>query len=353
MKTSIIVLAHGSKINSGNDGLFKIVEMLKVTNKWDSVEPGFLQLAEPDLAGAISKVVNEGAKRVVIIPLLLFNGNHVRKDIPFEIENQKKMYPGVEFLYAGNLGADERIAQIATDRINDVLIKSNNGNSSQYEQFAASYNTNPDSIINESFETIDKLLDLIGINDMPEIYKPIIKRIIHTTGEPEYAKSIIISDGAVEAGIKAIRDGKSIVTDVNMVKSGISKKILNDFCGNIECKIADQDVADKAKKTGQTRAITAMNESITEMENGIVAIGNAPSALFHVVDLVKHGKANPALIVGVPVGFVGAAESKAVLRMTKIPHITNIGRKGGSPVAVTIVNALLNMARDPELTIDY
>ena len=148
IKTSIIVLSHGSKVASGNDGLFKIVEMLKISNKWDSVEAGFLQLAEPNLKQVIEKVVKEGSRRVVVIPLLLFSGSHVVKDIPREIDEQRKVYPDVEFLFAKNLGADERIAQIASDRINDVLRDS----SLVGNQVAdSSYIDNPEDIANESF----------------------------------------------------------------------------------------------------------------------------------------------------------------------------------------------------------
>lgn len=346
VKTGIIALSHGSKAPSGNDGLFKIVEMLKVMNKWGSVEAGFLQLAKPDLKDAIEKVVGEGAKRVIIVPLLLFSGNHVRKDIPLEIEKQMERYPGVEFIYAKNLGPDERIAQIVTDRINDVLRENGCSRSNKSREFAASYISNPDLIIKESFSTIDKLLEIIGAEGVPSINLPIIKRIIHTTGDPEYGKSFVICQGAVEAGIAAVRKGKSIVTDVNMVKAGINKKTIRRFGGKVVCKIADRAVASKARKMGQTRAITAIDESISEIDGGIVAIGNAPSALFHLVDLVENGKALPGLIIGVPVGFVGASESKEALQGLDVPYITNLGRKGGSAVAVTIVNAIFNMAKD-------
>jgi len=346
IKTSIIVLSHGSKVASGNDGLFKIVEMLKILNKWESVEAGFLQLAEPDLKQVIEKVVKEGAKRVVVIPLLLFSGSHVVKDIPFEIDKQRKVYPEVEFLFAKNLGADERIAQIAADRINDALRGSSFQGRDSTLVSENSYMDNPEEIANESFRTIDKLLEIIGIGVMPSVNLPIIKRIIHTTGDPEYGKNFIITEGAVEAGIDAIKSGKTIVTDVNMVKTGINKRLVSSFGGDVICKIADEDVALAAAKSGLTRAITAIESSIDEINGGIVAIGNAPSALFHLVNLVLECKVKPALIVGVPVGFVGAAESKEALRGLDIPYITNVGRKGGSPIAVTIVNAILNSAKD-------
>ncbi len=117
MKTGVIVLAHGSKVKSGNEGLFKVVEMLRAMEKWDMVDACFLQLAKPGLSEGVKNIVEKGAKKIVVMPLLLFSGNHVLKDIPDEIENEKSKYPEIQFFYARNLGADERIAQIAADRI--------------------------------------------------------------------------------------------------------------------------------------------------------------------------------------------------------------------------------------------
>ena len=121
IKTGVVVLAHGSKVKSGNEGLFKIVEMLRAMGKWDMVEAGFLQLAKPGLTEAVEDIVGRGAERVVVMPLLLFSGNHVLKDIPEEIEKEQKKYPDVEFCYAKNIGADERIAQITRERIEDAV----------------------------------------------------------------------------------------------------------------------------------------------------------------------------------------------------------------------------------------
>ena len=121
IKTGVVVLAHGSKVKSGNEGLFKIVEMLRAMRKWDMVEACFLQLAKPGLTEAVEDIVGKGAKRVVVMPLLLFSGNHVMKDIPEEIEKEQKKYPDVEFCYAKNIGADERIAQITGEKIEDAI----------------------------------------------------------------------------------------------------------------------------------------------------------------------------------------------------------------------------------------
>ena len=121
IKTGVIVLAHGSKVRTGNEGLFTIVEMLRAMGKWDMVEPGFLQLAKPGLTEVVEVLVDRGAKRVVVMPLLLFSGNHVLKDIPEEIDIERKKFPDVEFCYAKNIGADERIAMIVSDRVDESV----------------------------------------------------------------------------------------------------------------------------------------------------------------------------------------------------------------------------------------
>jgi len=120
LKTGVIVLAHGSKVKSGNEGLFKVVEMLRAMGKWDMVDACFLQLAKPGLSEGVKNIVEKGAEKIVVMPLLLFSGNHVLKDIPDEIENEKRKYPEIQFFYARNLGADKRIAQIAADRIDET-----------------------------------------------------------------------------------------------------------------------------------------------------------------------------------------------------------------------------------------
>jgi precorrin-8X/cobalt-precorrin-8 methylmutase len=336
MKTGIIVLSHGSRVNGGNDGLFKIVEMLQNMGRWDIVRAGFLQLAEPTFPQSVNDIVEEGAQRVVIIPLLLFAGNHVKKDIPMEIEVEKQKYPHVEFLYAKNLGPDERIARIAADRIDEAL-KSKQAHKEEKGEFES-----PQAILNESFRIID---GLVNLSNLDEVCRPIVRRVIHASGDPEYAGSLIIHPRAVEAGVNAIKTGKRIITDVNMVKAGISKKVVERSGGSIVCRIADAETAANATSSGKTRAVTVIQRSTEEMTGGIVVIGNAPTALFEIINLVNEEKAAPALIIGVPVGFVGAAEAKEALSGVSIPYITNVGRKGGSAIAVAITNALIEIAK--------
>ncbi len=333
MKTGVILISHGSKISSGNDGLYQVADMLRAMNRWDMVEAAFLQLARPGFDEAVKKAVEDGANRIVVVPLLLFKGNHVYKDIPEMMEREKEKYPQVEFIYTNNIGADERIALIAADRVHEALVEKQYAGKPRIEQ--------PQAIADESFEIIDKLVDLESV---PALHRPIIQRAIHATGDTEYAYNMIFHPHAVEAGIRALQGGKNIVTDVNMVKAGISNGPVEKFGGRIICKIADKSVAEGAKSLEKTRAAVSMQRATDEMRDGIVAIGNAPTALFELIDLIKKGEAKPALVIGIPVGFVGAVEAKRALQDVTVPYITNQNRKGGSAVAVAIANAIIKLA---------
>lgn len=193
----------------------------------------------------------------------------------------------------------------------------------------------------KSFEIIEGLL---GRHSFSEKELAIVKRVIHTTGDIEFGKELIIHPQAIDRGVSAIRSGCNIITDVNMVKAGIREKVLNSFGGGLYCFVNDEDVIKEAAGQGKTRSALGMQRAMPLLANGIVAIGNAPTALFEIIRLINEDGLRPALIVGVPVGFVDAAESKDELLKVDIPYITNKGRKGGSPVAVAIVNALIILA---------
>ncbi len=201
----------------------------------------------------------------------------------------------------------------------------------------------PDAIEAESFRIIESEM---GPHDFSVIEWPVVQRAIHSTADFELGRSMVFHPRAVEAGIAALRKGAHVVADVQMIQAGISAAYLAEFGGRVLCYMADPDVATKARAEGTTRAIQCMRKAAREAPGAIYAIGNAPTALLELVRLVEDGEASPALIIGVPVGFVSAAESKEQLgRQGLVPYITNRGRKGGTPVAVSITNALLRMAR--------
>ena len=172
----------------------------------------------------------------------------------------------------------------------------------------------------------------------------VFSRIIHAAGDPEYAPIIRIHPEAIQAGCQALKAGCNIYCDVEMVRTGINKRKLAEYGGSVHCLIADPGVATVAKEKGITRSMAAMRKFGEQLNGSIVAIGNAPTALFEVLKMIKEDHIKPALIVGVPVGFVGAAESKELLHTTSsVPYITVLGNKGGSPIAAASVNAVMYM----------
>ncbi len=172
----------------------------------------------------------------------------------------------------------------------------------------------------------------------------VVRRMIHTSADFEYIQTVCFNNHALEKGIRAIQDGRRVVTDTNMARVGIRKGEIESFGGQVICLMADPGVAKKAKKHGTTRALAAVDHACDQMEGGIYVVGNAPTALLRLIELIRQGKASPALVVGFPVGFVNAAESKEELMGLDIPYITNRGRKGGSNIAASVVNALAIMA---------
>lgn len=183
---------------------------------------------------------------------------------------------------------------------------------------------------------------------MPEERLPIIKRVIHATADFEFGSSLFFHPDAIRTGIEAIRAGKDILTDVEMVRTGINKRLLGRWGGKVLCGLGP-DQGGMKRTEGKTRAEAGIEEALKEKNSiGIIAVGNAPTALLKVIERLTGADA-PAplpLVVGVPVGFVKALESKVLLRAQQFPFITNLSRKGGTPVAVAIVNALLKMAGD-------
>ncbi len=199
----------------------------------------------------------------------------------------------------------------------------------------------PNEIENLSFEIID---DEAGNHNFDEKEWSIVRRMIHTSADFEYMKSVLIHPRAVATGIHAIRSGQNIITDTNMARSGIRKKSIQAFGGETICLIEDLSVANIARSNDTTRSREAVDLSVEKMEGGIYVVGNAPTALLRLIDLIKENKAKPALVLGFPVGFVNAAESKALLAELDFPYITNSGRKGGSNIAASVVNALIILA---------
>ena len=202
----------------------------------------------------------------------------------------------------------------------------------------------PGDIEKRSFEIIASELKDMGISLDPEM-DPIIRRAIHTSADFDYAKTLLFSDHAVSIARKLISEGADIVTDTNMALTGINKRCLAEYGGQVKCYMADEAVAAEARTRGVTRASVSMEHAAADIGSSgrrtIFAIGNAPTALITLRTLYDQGLFTPDFIIGVPVGFVNVVEAKELILETDIPYIINRGRKGGSNVAAAIVNALL------------
>jgi len=192
----------------------------------------------------------------------------------------------------------------------------------------------------ESFQIIEDNCDL---SKFSEDEKMVVKRLIHTTGDFEFADMTIFSHEAVSKGLEALKNKKNIICDVNMVKTGITQKYLDAAGVETHCFINHEEVVQKAKEQNKTRSECAMEYAAENFPDAIYAIGNAPTALLKILELHKEGKINPALVVGLPVGFVMAAESKEMLTESDLNFITNKGNKGGSPCASASINALVKI----------
>ena len=200
-------------------------------------------------------------------------------------------------------------------------------------------NVKPMDIEKRSFAIITEELGY----ELPEDKAPIIKRCIHTSADFDYAQNLMFSDDVVEKALKALKNGACIVTDTQMAKAGINKKALQKFGGEVYCFMTDEEVAEIARKNGTTRATASMDKAAALQKPLIFAIGNAPTALVRLYELIEDGKLQPELIIGVPVGFVNVVQSKELIMQADVPYIVARGRKGGSNIAACICNALLYM----------
>lgn len=329
IKDRILLIGHGSPKKEANNVeiigrlLHQAVHPLCTGN---CVKVAYLQFVEPNLMSAIQECVNDGAKKLIIHPFFLSSGMHVTKDIPEIIDEARNRYPEVDFYYSEPLGVHQKLVEIVLDRIYSI----NGIRASDIEK--------------RSFDIITDEDDFSGI---PSEQLPIIKRVIHATADFEFKNTMVFHPDAISAGINAIRAGKDILTDVEMVRTGINKNLLGEWGGKVICNIQNMQQDDAEHKT---RAERGIEEALKDNNNiGIVAVGNAPTALLKVIELLSKphlGQNGEMLVIGVPVGFVNAIESKMLLSAQNFPFITNCARKGGTPVAVAIVNALLKMAKE-------
>ena len=327
-RKAVLVLGHGSKAEGANETLRRMAASIGEKGGYGFVLPAFLQLAAPDIKEAIETMVGKGYTDITVMPYFLYMGLHVKDDIPAELEEARKRHPGLILTMTRCIGFDERLVSVAVDRIEETAVRT--------PPTQSPFSQHP--IEKESFRILSDELDGDGVDPAT---LPVIKRVIHTTADFEFKEILRFSPGAVEAGVAAIRSGCDIITDVKMVESGITGGRLKPFGITVRCFSSDDDVAAMAASSGMTKTAASMRKAAPFLAGSVVAVGNAPTALSELLKMIREGGPRPALIVGVPVGFVGAAESKDELMDSGLPFIASKGRKGGSTVAAAIVNALL------------
>lgn len=205
----------------------------------------------------------------------------------------------------------------------------------------------PNEIEKRSFEIISQEL---GDRRLDTENEAVIKRVIHTTADFEYVDTLCFSEHVVSRAVEVLKQGATIITDTNMAFSGINKPALQKLHGEVHCFMSDEEIALAAKKRGTTRAVASMDKASELPGNLIFAIGNAPTALVRLYELITEGKVHPKLVIGVPVGFVNVVESKELIMGCGVPYIVSRGRKGGSNVAAAIVNTLLYQATERRLS---
>ena len=332
-KKAIMLLGHGSKAPEANETLRKAARAVEERGGYGMVLPAFLQMEKPDFQEGVDALVAKGFNDITVMPYFLYMGLHVTQDLPAEMEEARARHAGLRIALTKNLGFHDKLIDITIQRIEEFT----------GEKAASAPCQHP--IEKESFRIIGTELDE---SVFPPLELPVVKRVIHTTADFEFKDILKFTPGAVEAGVRAIREGRNIITDVRMVEAGIMKYRLDPFGAKALCFSSDKSVTEAASAQGMTKTAASMRKAAEVMEGGIVAIGNAPTALSELLRLIASGGPKPALIIGVPVGFVGAVEAKEELEKSGLTSIYTKGRKGGSTIAVAIVNALAILAGEAE-----
>lgn len=374
--TGVVVLGHGSRAPAALEVLNWVAERLAGRLQMP-VLAASLQFNKPSLEESCRELTAAGARRIVVAPYFLFSGNHMMQDIPGILEKLREDLPGTEFVLADALGADDLMVEVLARRALAECVPVAPDDATREPDFAAREPDDaarePDvasdssdaadlfsSILNdacggscggsqpiaqhpietESFEIIDSLLEP---DDVEDPGYQVVRRIVHTTGDPSLARAVLISDSAISAGVAAAGTGAGIYCDVNMAAAGI-QPTAEKLGLEVTCLVADQAVAELARSEGVTRGVAAVRMAGSGLDGAIAVIGNSPTALFELLRLAADEGVRPALIVGVPVGFVGAAESKEALIESDIPYITLPGNRGGSTIAVAVVNSIMRMS---------
>lgn len=346
----LVLAGHGSEFGSYKETVEQLAAILRKRSHFLTVKIGFMEISNPSIRDALASAVEEGAEKLIVVPVLLAESRHTMQDIPKLLGMEKGQNRGtlsfdsranVEVAYCKPIGADKRLADIILDRAVEALKEFGLQTPTQSTNDAGT------AIFQDSLKIVRQLLakDFERMN--PHVV-PIVERVVHATADPEFSRLLVFSNDAIESGTKAVRAGADVVADVRMVGSGINARILRGFGGRVLTYTEDERTIELADRMKITRTAAAMQTAAEDgLDDDIVIVGNSPTAALAVADIVERGAAKPALIIATPVGFVKAAESKEKVSTLTVPYVVTRGVKGGSAVAVAIINALLTMAREP------
>lgn len=353
-----MLLGHGSPLSDANRVLDDVATAIERVGGYDRVHRAFLQFQEPDFATALDGLVSQGFSCITVMPYFLYSGAHVTVDLPALVQAAAAKYPEVAFTVAAPLGFHRSLVEIAIERIEEAGARANPGNPPGDPAHLTHPLTHP--IETESMRLIDERLGPEALNRFSPEERLVVKRVIHATADFDFAEIMRFSPGALKAGMDAIARGASIITDVKMVEAGINAERLRGFGGDILCHVSDSDVAAASEREAITRSAAAMRKVAAAIAGSVVVVGNAPTALKEVLRIAASDSTlttvsdstsastsasiRPALVVGVPVGLVGAEEVKDELMASGLEYVSTIGCKGGSAVAAAIVNALVLVA---------
>ncbi|HKI16876.1 MAG TPA: precorrin-8X methylmutase [Isosphaeraceae bacterium] len=323
----ILIISHGSPRAEANQGFESMVARVASRLQGNRILPAFFSITRPDIPDQVAALVSQGINRILLLPHFLYSGQHVTVDIPALLDECRRRFPHIVLELLPTLENDPALEDLLVERLTPMA-----GSGAALPSEGA-------AIEQRSYEIIDRQLGDWGPADSGA--RRIIRRVVHATADISFARTLRIHPEAIERGRGALAAGRPVICDVTMLQAGLTK-----IRGEILCAIDRPEVTALAQAKGCTRAAAAMESLAPRLEGAIVAIGNAPTALWKVMELARHGGPRPAVVVGLPVGFVGARESKLALVASNLCYISNTSPRGGSPVAAAAVNALATLGEE-------
>jgi precorrin-8X/cobalt-precorrin-8 methylmutase len=353
-KVGLVLIGHGSKLPHNRENLERLAEIMRERSSFKDVEISFMVRNTPTIADAIDAIALKGVNKIVLVPAFLAAGIHTTQEIPEIIGIKDKQSQlsakGIKLFYGEPIGADECIAVILEEKALRAL--GINVQEHQHAPFNKTLSLTQSKLPTSSAKIFEKSMSLIRpeIQDVlakaPPQHVHIIERVVHTTADPEFAKLLVIRDGAVEAGVAAIKAGAKIVTDVKMIQAGINAGRLKRFGCKFVSYIGDERASKMANELGLTRSEAAVRLAVADgVDGSVFLIGNAPTAAFELAKAVEAGKVKPALIVATAVGYVGAAESKKQSPTTHTIHYSKRAERW-KPHFCSGFQRVLNMAEE-------